>query len=49
MFYENLEWFESDKFDSFLIDVAVFIGVIEHDTVMFNETKDEKTAVRLKC
>ena len=48
MFYENLEWFESDKFDSFLIDVAVFIGVIEHDTMMFNETKDEKNSSEIK-
>ena len=48
MFYENLEWFESDKFDSFLIDVAVFIGVIEHDKMMFNETKDEKNSSEIK-
>ena len=47
-FYENLEWFESDRFDSFLIDVAVFVGVITHDTVMFNETKDEKNSSEIK-
>ena len=48
MFYENLEWFESDKFDSFLIDVAVFVGVIKHDKMMFNETKDEKNSSEIK-
>lgn len=48
MFYENLEWFESDKFDSFLIDVAVFIGVIKHDTMMFDNTKDEKSNSEIK-
>ena len=46
--YENLEWFESDKFDSFLIDVAVFVGVIKHDKMMFNETKDEKNSSEIK-
>ena len=48
MFYENLEWFESDKFDSFLIDVAVYIGVIEHDKMMFDETKDKKNNSEIK-
>ena len=47
-FYENLEWFESDKFDSFLIDVAVFVGVIKHDKMMFDETKDEKNSSEIK-
>ena len=47
-FYENLEWFESDRFDSFLIDVAVFVGVIKHDKMMFNETKDEKNSSEIK-
>ena len=47
-FYENLEWFESDKFDSFLIDVAVFVGVIKHDKMMFDGTKNEKNSSEIK-
>lgn len=35
-FYDSLDWFESDQFDGFLIEIAVFIGVIKHDEEMFD-------------
>lgn len=43
-FYDSLDWFESDKFDSFLIDVAVYVGIIKHDAVMFNEAEGKNSS-----
>lgn len=36
-FYDSLDWFESDQFDGFLIEVATFVGIIKHDTEMFDD------------